>query len=69
VVLFGFEQRNDLRTAKYLWPFNVLVVSRITYAIEAWGSYVTIEQEGMINKMFKKAKNGASPQNYSRLKI
>jgi hypothetical protein len=26
VVLFGFEQRNDLRTAKYLWPFNVLVV-------------------------------------------
>jgi hypothetical protein len=26
VVLFGFEQRNDLRTAKYLWPFNVLVL-------------------------------------------
>jgi hypothetical protein len=26
VVLFGFEQRNDLRPAKYLWPFNVLVV-------------------------------------------
>jgi hypothetical protein len=25
VVLFGFEQRNDLRPAKYLWPFNVLV--------------------------------------------
>jgi hypothetical protein len=23
-VLFGIEQRNDLRTAKYLWPFLCL---------------------------------------------
>jgi hypothetical protein len=36
--------------------FFAIIVSRITYAIEAWGSYVTMEQEEMINKMFKKGK-------------
>jgi hypothetical protein len=36
--------------------FSAIIVFRITYSIEAWGDYVTMEQEAMINKMFKNGK-------------
>jgi hypothetical protein len=40
--------------------FSAIVISRITYAIKAWGSYVTAEQVGKIDKMCKKARKWVS---------
>jgi len=36
--------------------FKSLIVSRVVYAIEAWGNFVSREQQSVIDKMFKKAK-------------
>ena len=35
--------------------FHAIIVSRLIYAIEAWGNFVNKEQEGKINKTLKKA--------------
>ena len=49
-------KQNGLNAKSLDCIFSAIVISRIAYAIEAWGSFVTREQEGIINKMFKKAK-------------
>jgi hypothetical protein len=54
--LLKILKQNGLNSKSLDCLFSAIIVSRITYAIEAWGSYVTMEQEGMINKMFKKGK-------------
>jgi hypothetical protein len=36
--------------------FSAIVISRIIYAIESWGNFVSKDLEGKIDKMFKKAK-------------
>jgi hypothetical protein len=36
--------------------FHAVVMSKIIYAIEAWGGFVAMEMAGIIDKMFKKAK-------------
>jgi hypothetical protein len=51
-ILFGIKQRNDLRSAKYLWPFNVLVYY-LTF-IQALTKYSPLpslkRRSGLINK-------------------
>ena len=35
--------------------FSAVVLSRLIYAVEAWGNFVSKDQEGRINKTLKKA--------------
>ena len=35
--------------------FSAVVLSRLIYAVEAWGNFVSKDQEGRINKNIKKA--------------
>jgi hypothetical protein len=46
--------------------FSALVVSRVNYAIEAWGGFLSKLAIGKINKMFKKARRwGLCTKNYN----
>jgi hypothetical protein len=54
--LLKILKQNGLNVKSLDCIFSAIVISRITYAIEAWGSYATAEQVGRIDKMFKKAK-------------
>ena len=54
--LLKILRQNGLNVNNLDCIFTAIVVSRITYAIESWGNFVSREQEEKINKMFRKAK-------------
>jgi hypothetical protein len=43
--LLKILKQNGLNVKSLDCLFSAIIVSRITYAIKAWGSYVTMEQE------------------------
>ena len=49
-------RQSGLSLRRLDWIFTALVVSRVSYAIEAWGGFVSKLATSKINKMFKKAR-------------
>ena len=54
--LLNLLKQNGLNNKSLDCIFSAIVLSRIIYAIEAWGGYTTKEMDGKINKMFLKAR-------------
>jgi len=54
--LLKILKQNNLKMKELDCLFASLIVSRIAYAIEAWGRFVTSDLECKINKMFRTAK-------------
>ena len=52
----GILRQSGLCWRRLDWIFTALVISRIGYAIEAWGGFVSRHDIGRINKMFRKAR-------------
>ena len=53
--LLNILRQNGLARHHLDTVFTSLIVSRISYAVEAWGNYATKEMENKIDKMFRKA--------------
>jgi hypothetical protein len=53
--LLNILRQNGLARHHLDTVFTSLIVSRIAYAVEAWGNYATKEMENKIDKMFRKA--------------
>ena len=54
--LLNILKQNGLNCNLLDCIFKSIVVSRVAYAVEYWGNFVTVEQQGKINKMLKKAR-------------
>ena len=64
--LLKLLRQNGLCSRRLDWVFSALVVSRVNYAIEAWGGFLSKLAIGKINKMFKKARRwGLCTKNYN----
>ena len=54
--LLNILKQNGLNCNLLDCIFKSIVVSRVAYAVEYWGNFVTVEQQGKTNKMLKKAR-------------